>query len=181
MYRERLKKQLDDYVPWSEKDKEDAKTLSDFIDSEEEIFGKENPGRHVTGSAFIVNPEMTKTLLVHHAKLDRWLQPGGHTETDEHVSEGAAREANEETGISDFRTFSDEIFDVDIHYIPGRGEAEGHYHYDVRYLIIADEKEEIVVSHESNDVKWFSFEEAIRITNEESILRMIERIRSGKI
>ena len=51
-----------------------------------------DPG-HFTASAFVVSPDGTKVLLVEHARLGRWLQPGGHIEADdrtvEEISQGA--------------------------------------------------------------------------------------------
>ena len=53
------------------------------------------PG-HLTASAWIVNPENTHTLLVHHAKLNRWLQPGGHADGDEDLLNVAQKEMHED-------------------------------------------------------------------------------------
>src|SRR6478736_4039642 len=72
------------------------------------------PG-HITGSAFIVSEDLSQTLLVHHAKLNRWLQPGGHADGDVNVTRVAMREANEETGLQHLKLSSDQIFDIDIH------------------------------------------------------------------
>ena len=33
---------------------------------------------HVTASAWVINVATTHALLLHHAKLDCWVQPGGH-------------------------------------------------------------------------------------------------------
>jgi 8-oxo-dGTP diphosphatase len=40
-----------------------------------------------------------RLLLVHHAKLGRWLPPGGHIERDETPDEAVLREVREETGL----------------------------------------------------------------------------------
>ena len=42
-----------------------------------------NPKGHVTASAVIARPDASEFLLVHHRKLARWLQPGGHTESSD--------------------------------------------------------------------------------------------------
>ncbi len=55
--------------------------------------------RHFCATAYIIDPETKKILLVKHKDLGRWTQPGGHIEHDEFPEEAAVREAYEETGI----------------------------------------------------------------------------------
>ena len=56
------------------------------------------PG-HITGSAWIVDEARQHTVLVHHAKLNIWVQPGGHADGEDDVLAVALREAEEETGL----------------------------------------------------------------------------------
>ncbi len=132
------------------------------------------PG-HITGSSWIVNKEKTKTLLVHHAKLNKWLQPGGHADGDENVLRVALREAEEETGLKNLKSFS-VIFDLDIHLIPTRKDFPEHFHYDIRFLVEGDETEKIVVSEESHDVQWVLLSELEKFNSEKSILRLKEKL-----
>lgn len=129
------------------------------------------PG-HITGSAWITTPERDSVLLVHHAKLNRWLQPGGHADGDENVLRVALREAEEETGLQTFKIVNELPFDVDIHLIPERKDFPAHHHYDVRFLVEAAREEKIVVSEESHDVKWVPLSELEHYTTEQSVLRM---------
>src|SRR4051812_42515904 len=76
------------------------------------------PG-HITGSAWIVNSDSTKVLLVEHAKLHKWLQPGGHADGDENVLRVALKEVDEETGLTNL-SYDGQLFDIDIHSIPAR-------------------------------------------------------------
>jgi 8-oxo-dGTP pyrophosphatase MutT (NUDIX family) len=129
------------------------------------------PG-HITGSAWIVTPERDFVLLVHHAKLNRWLQPGGHADGDENVLRVALREAEEETGLTDFKIIQELPFDVDIHPIPERKDFPAHLHYDVRFLIEASREEKIIISEESHDVKWIALSHLEHYTTEQSVMRM---------
>jgi 8-oxo-dGTP pyrophosphatase MutT (NUDIX family) len=137
---------------------------------------------HVTGSAWILNFHHTHALLLHHRKLDRWVQPGGHLDdTDTSPQAGAMREAREETGISNLRFVNEALFDVDIHTIPARPAHDGkndsepaHLHYDVRYLIIAGEAA-VLISEESLDAKWMPLENLAQPVFERSISRMAEK------
>ena len=142
---------------------------------------------HVTGSAWVVNQAHTHALLLHHAKLDLWVQPGGHLDdSDIRPAAGAMREAGEETGMQKLAFASasgdafgsDRLFDVDIHSIPARAGKAGpeprHLHYDARYLIITTD-ERASISAESRDAKWISLEELAHPSRERSIARMAEK------
>ena len=137
---------------------------------------------HVTGSAWVLNFARTHALLLHHAKLNRWLQPGGHLDdSDASPAAGATREAVEETGLANLQLVSDALFDVDVHSIPARDARPGksamepaHLHYDVRYLMIAPDAD-VTISEESLDAKWLLLEDLALPTIERSIARMAEK------
>lgn len=136
------------------------------------------PG-HITGSSWILDASRKFVLLVHHGTLDRWLQPGGHAEGEENVLNVALREAQEETGVKDFKVLQRDIFDLDIHPIPARKGFPDHLHYDIRFLFEADKKEKIVVSDESHDVAWVAIDELSALTqNNPSIMRMVHKLSS---
>jgi 8-oxo-dGTP pyrophosphatase MutT (NUDIX family) len=129
---------------------------------------------HMTGSAWILNEDGREVLLIHHKKLDRWLQPGGHADGDENILQVATKEANEETGLKSLRLVRSEIFDIDIHQIPTHGEVKAHLHHDVRFLFTADRSEPLVLSEESNELAWMPMEQVgIYTKNNRSIHRMI--------
>ena len=133
------------------------------------------PG-HITGSAWIVDESGAYALLTHHAKLDRWLQPGGHSDGDEDITRVCMKEALEETGLQSLKLWSDTIFDIDIHTIPSRNDFPEHQHYDVRLLFTAAMHERFVISQESLDLAWVSLDElASKTRNNTSMLRMSEK------
>jgi hypothetical protein len=94
------------------------------------------PG-HFTGSAWLVDRTGQRVLLTHHRKLDRWLQLGGHADGDGDLAGVALREAEEESGLTDL-VVEPEIFDLDRHVIPARGNEPEHWHYDVRFVVCAN-------------------------------------------
>lgn len=132
------------------------------------------PG-HITGSVWIIDPTKKYVLLTHHAKLNKWLQPGGHADGDENVLAVATREAEEETGLTNLTTTGN-IFDIDIHEIPARGDMSAHDHYDIRFLFYADMNEPVTKNHESNELRWVRLDEARGLSNSnDSIARMVEK------
>jgi 8-oxo-dGTP pyrophosphatase MutT (NUDIX family) len=132
------------------------------------------PG-HLTGSAWIVSPRRDRALLVHHRKLGRWLQPGGHADGDPDLAATARREAEEETGLAALRLVAPDIFDFDRHWIPARGAEAGHWHYDFRFLLEADPKAKLLVSAESHELRWFPLAEIEAVANGGSLNRMVAK------
>lgn len=137
-------------------------------------FSRERLAGHFTGSAWVVSADGRRTLLTHHAKLDRWLQPGGHADGDPDLAAVALREAQEETGLPELWLEDGRIFDLDRHWIPARGEVPGHWHYDVRYVVRSGPDEGYVVSAESHDLAWREIAE-IAGWEDESLRRMARR------
>jgi 8-oxo-dGTP pyrophosphatase MutT (NUDIX family) len=136
-----------------------------------------DPG-HVTASAFIVNPDGSRLLLHHHRRLDRWLQMGGHVDAGESVIEAALREGREESGLEALELPAAVPFDIDVHAIPaGKGEPP-HRHFDVRFIVRASEPDAIRIAHdESNDLRWFSLDDALAAMNSPESARAIGKIR----
>lgn len=136
------------------------------------------PG-HVTGSAWIVSLDRTRTLLTHHHKLDKWLQLGGHADGDGDLTAVALREAREESGLARLRLVAREIFDLDRHWIPGRKGEPGHFHHDLRFMIEADPEQPLVISNESKDLAWVELARVTSLNAEESMARMVRKTRAA--
>jgi len=166
---------IEDYARRHPEEGAVAARFLEFAQSGEELRGKGNPARHVTASARVVNPERSRTLLTHHRKLGIWVQLGGHTEPGEAWRDAALREAREESGLSGFRFLEEGIFDLDIHPIPGKGDAAAHLHYDLRFLLEADDRLPLAISAESRDLRWVDFAELGEYSREESIARMAKK------
>ena len=149
-----------------------------FIRKHEDCFQKSLAIGHVTGSALILNSDSDSVLLTHHKKLERWLQPGGHADGDCDVAAVAMREAEEESGLERIEFVASEILDVDIHRIPERKSEPEHFHYDCRFLLRSVGSDKFVISEESNDLKWAAMDRVTEYTDEESILRMIQKAQS---
>ena len=144
-----------------------------FIDLHSDCFHRSCRVGHITGSAWIVDAAGDRVLLVHHRKLGRWLQPGGHCDGDSDTLAVALREAREESGL-DVRALDGAIFDIDVHAIPARGRDPDHFHFDVRFLVQA-EHDRFTVSEESHALAWVPAAGLGALTDEESVLRMARK------
>ena len=137
------------------------------------------PG-HITSSAWIVSRESGAVLLTHHRKLARWLQLGGHADGEVDVLGSALREAEEESGLRDFRLLPEgrplEILDLDVHDIPAHGAEPMHQHYDIRFLLEVSDRQSILHQEsESKEVRWFAGDDVANLFDEESLLRMARK------
>ncbi len=166
---------LDAYRCTDDKERDDADQMKEFVKSHEDFYQRANKVGHLTASAWVIDTMLEKTLLTHHKKLDKWLQIGGHIEErDRSLLDAARREVVEESGIYNVEAFFDDIFDVDIHLIPEYKGTPEHYHYDVRFIFVANTKE-FKVSSESFALEWFYFDKAKEVVDDMSLLRMIEK------
>lgn len=187
-----LLKTLDEYkkITLFANQNQTVQQFSDFIKNEPNCFKRNNHQGHVTGSALVTNSAFTKVLFTYHAKLQKWLQLGGHADGEHLIHDVAKREAIEESGIAEFEYldiqnfpfssahYEDKIlpFDIDIHLIPENKNEPAHYHYDVRYLL-KTESEDFQISEESLDLKWIDINEVPFYTNDPSTLRQIEKLK----
>ncbi|MDR0181507.1 NUDIX hydrolase [Lysobacter arvi] len=152
-----------------------AHAFAAFLDEAPTVFERIHLEGHFTASSWLVDRSGTRVLLTHHRKLGRWLQLGGHADGDRDLAAVALREAEEESGLTDLRVEPD-IFDLDRHWIPERGDVPGHWHWDVRYVVHAEGSEDYVVSEESHDLAWRPIAEiAADPGSDASMLRMASK------
>jgi 8-oxo-dGTP pyrophosphatase MutT (NUDIX family) len=116
---------------------------------------RSQPLGHLTGSGFVLDAARAHVLLLHHARLDRWLQPGGHGEGETDPELIARREIAEETSLHALTPLARGLFDVDVHAIPARPGEPAHDHLDLRYAFVAAKGAEPRLSHESRALRWF--------------------------
>ena len=87
-------------------------------------------------------------------------------------------EAEEETGVKNFRLLQEEIFDIDIHPIPARKDMIAHDHYDIRFLLQADRNDPLIITEESHDLGWIKIEALSNYNDSPSLLRMVEKVKN---
>lgn len=111
------------------------------------------PG-HITATGLVLAPDGVRVLLVHHNRLDRWLLPGGHIESEDPTPACAARrEVIEETGVSLAPGGDPPLIGIDVHGIPPKGAEPYHLHHDLIFFFHAA-TERVQASEESRAVVW---------------------------
>ena len=159
------------YKPVNEQEARDKEVMIQFIEKNPDCFSRENLIAHVTTSIWTVNKERTKTLMVYHNLYDSWSWVGGHADGCEDLAAVAMRELEEETGVKNARLVSKDIYSLEILTVDGhvkKGQyVPSHLHLNVTYLAEADEAETLVVKADENKgVKWFTFEDALKVSTE---------------
>jgi len=138
--------------------------IKNLLASKESYISRKNFFGHITASAIVLDPTLSKILLVHHKNLGKSIQPGGHVdETDAAFSQTAIRELAEETGFIDILpvvfdiTHPDVPLDIDIHTIPDNQKKQEpeHLHFDFRYLFVLQNSQQGKISEEEiGGITW---------------------------
>jgi len=159
----------------------DLARIQDFVRRHADPFDRRIAEGHLTGSALVVSRDGSRVLLLHHRKLRRWLQPGGHADPGETSGEAVAlREAREETGLErlELHPEAPRPLDVDVHEIPARPGEPAHQHLDLRYLVLAPRHEPLRrAAAEASQLRWFAWDELKALDLDPGLLRALQKAR----
>ncbi len=173
-----LYQQIRDYKAYNEQEEQDKRMMLQFIERNKDYLDRTNEAGHFSVSAWVVNPDRTKVLMIYHNIYKAWSWIGGHADGEEDLKMVVMRELTEETGVKQARLVSEAIFSLESLTVDGhekRGKyVPSHLHLNVTYLIVAQEDEGLVVKPDENSgVQWFETEKALAACEEEW---MVERI-----
>lgn len=189
MDRKELISKIKKYQPFNEQEEMDKALILNWIETQENAFSRENAVAHMTASAWVVNKERSKVLMVYHNIYNSWSWLGGHADGETDLLAVAVREVKEEAGITNVRPVSDEIFSlesltVDGHVKKGRY-VSSHLHLNVTYLLEADSEEAVSVKADENSgVAWFTPGEALKKSTEPWFVehvygKLVEKMKTG--
>lgn len=176
---------LDDYAQRFPDEDATTQKIRRLVQSRDNHLDRVCRPGHLTASAWVLSADRKSCLLMHHRKLNRWLQPGGHADGDSDLVRVAKREVEEESGIAELQLIgpceSGVPLDLDVHEIPARYNAEGeliddaHEHHDFRFLFAQQYDAPLRPNEESFAMRWFLPEELCEVTDEASVLRLLEK------
>jgi len=166
-----LLESIESYRPFNEQEEKDKEVMINFIKTMDNVLTRENRIAHFTASAWVLNKDKSKVLMIYHNIYNSWSWTGGHADGEENLLEVAIREVQEETGVSKVIPITKEIFSIEIVTVDGhikRGEyVSSHLHVNVTFLLEADDEEKLLVKEDENSgVKWFLLEDAVKASSE---------------
>lgn len=159
-----LREKIEKYVPYNEQEEKDKNTILKYMDAFEDTLTRNNEFGHFTASAWVVNKERTKVLMIYHNIYKSWAWTGGHADGESDLLSVAVREVKEETGVENVKVLDDDIFSLEIVCVNGhvkRGKyVSSHVHLNVTYLLEVDENEMLRIKEDENSgVKWVPIDE----------------------
>ena len=154
MTREDSIRQIENYPPFNEQEEKDKALILGWISNNENAFSRENTVAHITASAWVVNKDRSKVLMVYHNIYNSWSWLGGHADGETDLLSVAIREVKEEAGISNVRPVSEEIFSLESLTVDGHVKkgnyVSSHLHLNITYLLEADSEEQVSVKADEN-------------------------------
>lgn len=171
MTKQELLKRIENYPPFNEQEERDKTLILDWIQKNENAFLRENEVAHITASAWVVNKDRSRVLMVYHNIYNSWSWLGGHADGEMDLLAVAIREVQEEAGIKNVRPVSEEIFSMEVLTVDGHVKkgryVSSHLHLNVTFLLEADSEEAVSIKEDENSgVAWFSPAEALAKSTE---------------
>ena len=181
-----LEKALERFVPWNEQEARDRDEILARLARGEELYTRENTAAHFTASGWVVSPDRKQVLMAYHNLYDSWAWLGGHADGERDLLKTAVREVMEESGLTEVKPVSEEIYSVEILTVNGHEKhgsyVSSHLHLNVTYLLEADPALPVRNKPDENSrVAWFSLEEAVERSSEPWIRERIYKKLNEKL
>ena len=178
--------QIKAYRPWNEQERQDQAVILAFLERNPDAFYRTNLLAHMTASAWVVNPQRSKVLMVYHRLYDSWSWAGGHADGEEDLLAVALREVREETGVQCLRPVTEEIYSLEVLTVDGHEKhgqyVPSHLHLNVTYLLEAEEDQPLrVCEAENSGVAWFSLADALAASTEPWFIERIYKKLNEKL
>ena len=162
--------QLEAYRPWNAQEAADRLELLRFLQQGGDLYSRSGIA-HFTASAWVVSPDRKQVLMAYHNLYDTWAWLGGHADGQRDLLAAAIREVREESGLTNVRAVSPDIYSIEILPVAGHEKCgqyvSSHLHLNVTYLLEADPTEPVRCKPDENSrVAWFTPEEAVAASTE---------------
>ncbi len=178
---------LKSYKAYNEEEEAERLAFVQFLEAfGDKAYERDNLVGHFSSSAWIVNKDRSKVLMIFHNMYKTWAWVGGHADGEKDLLAVALKETGEETGLEKVQPVLACPIDLNMmvvhnHYKRGKF-VPRHLHPNVVYLMEADENEPIRIKEDENSgVAWVPTEKlGDYVSNEYTIVyykRIMEKIK----
>ena len=167
-----LREIIEGYAPDCEQEVQDRRMMLAYLDLfPGDILTRANEIAHFSASAWVVNPQRDRVLMLYHNIYKSWAWPGGHADGEENLLGVALREVKEETGVERLRPVTEQLYSLEILTVNAhvkRGKhVVPHLHLNLTYLLEADDSQKTRSKPDENSaVRWFGLDEAVEASTE---------------
>lgn len=168
------------YKPCNEQEEKDKEAILEFIKNNDNVLLRENKTAHITSSAFVLNKERDKTLMIHHNIYNSWAWTGGHSDGDSNLYKVSLKELKEETGVLGRKNIlgKENIASIDIlpvfGHIKNGKYVSAHLHLSIAYLIEANEEDKLSIKEDENsNVKWINIKDLESVIKDEPHMKYV--------
>lgn len=178
--KEKLIREIRDYIPYNSQEEADKSLILSWLETDIDISRRSCQTAHLTASAWVVTKDRSKVLMAYHNLYDSWAWLGGHADGDWDLRAVAAREALEESGISQVYPLGSGPISLEILTVSGH-EKKGsyvpcHLHLNLTYLFEAEEDTLLRAKPDENSaVAWIPTEEIALWSSEPWFVERIYR------
>lgn len=176
-----LYEQIINYIPENEQEENDKRLMLKSIKEFDDILTRDNEMFHFTTSAWIVNHDRTKVLMIYHNIYDSWAWIGGHADGNSNLLEVVKREVEEESGVTNLKLLENGIFGLSIQIVKPHTKkgkyVSSHLHYDLQFLFEASENEELKIApNENSNVGWIDISNLLDKVNEDHMKPLYQKL-----
>lgn len=162
------------YQPYDDKEANDKRVMLKYMEIFDNLLVRDNDLAHFTVSAWVVNPNHDKVLMIYHNIYDSWAWVGGHADGDNDFIHVARKEVEEETGVTNLELLDNNIFGLNVitveHHIKRGKEVNSHLHFDIEYVFSAPDDVLLRIKEDENSgVKWIPFDEVNNYSSEDKM------------
>lgn len=176
-----LYEQIKNYSPVNKQEENDKKLMLKSLEEFDDVLTRDNEMFHFTTSAWVVNHDRSKVLMIYHNIYNSWAWIGGHADGNPKLVEVAKKEVEEETGVSNLKLLVDGVFGLSIlgvtpHVKRGKY-VSAHLHYDLEFLFEASEDEGLrIAPNENSNVGWIDVSTLFDEVNEEHMKPIYKKL-----
>ena len=153
---------------------------------QKDVLTRKNTIGHFTVSCWVLNQSHDKVLMCYHKIYNSWCWLGGHVDGQKDFKKVALKEFQEESGLKHVRFLKDAPFSIEVLTVNGHIKngvyVSSHLHYNITYLMEADDQERLIIKEDENKgLQWFDFEEALKASTEPWLVENVYKKLNKKI